>query len=486
MSLSRSREGYYTTSRTRNIVRGSTVFRSRVPVLLVVCCLLSVGSFTVSQIAVGESAHRFVNPRNTLLPLASLGLAQSSIPVAAYDEQLGTTFNQDFPSLGYNVTAVNQSDVYGYGPGYFLNGLSNQGYWYQVGLCYDWPYNDGGYSQGFHFIYEVFNTNGASVFPRGGAGLSPFTGPVYSDDSILLDLNFSSGNVIMQAQDWNTGATAQATYGASGATYFSGLTTPANSNGFFTGLMTEWYHADPYLGGEAAVTYSNYNSSLSSAFMWMDEYDPSNLSWTGSWSAYTPAPVQYSPDLYQLQTFSSHGATECSNAYELITGSSIHDVSVQLSLAKTIVGEGYLANITGTVNNTGDSEETFNLTVLANQTFLQTQTFTLSNGSSTVWQVAWNTSGFIKGNCTISANVELATGETNAANDSSASSSLILTFPGDLNGDFKVNLFDLVIMANAYGSHPGDAKWNPNADINGDNAVSLADLTILAQHYGQQ
>lgn len=400
---------------------------------------------------------------------------------------MGSTFNQDFASLGYNVTAVNQSDVYGYGPGYFLNGLSNQGYWYQAGLCYDWPYTDGGYSQGFHFIYEVFNPNGASVFPPlGGAGLSPFTGPVYSHDSLLLDLNFSNGNVIMQAQDWSTGATAQATYSANGATYFSGLNAPSNSKGFFTGLMTEWYHADPYLGGEAEVTYSNYNSSLLSAFMWMDEYNPSNLSWTGTWQAQTPTPVQYAPDPYHIQTFSSHGATESSNAYELITGSSIHDVSVQLSLAKTIVGEGFLANITGTLNNTGDSEETFNLTVLANETIVQTQTFTLSNGSSTVWQAAWNTSGFNRGNVTIGAYVQLPAGETNAANDSSVHSFLILTFPGDINGDFKVNLFDLVILAQAYGSHPGDAKWNPNADINSDNTVNLADLVILALHYGQQ
>src|SRR5271157_1096510 len=57
---------YYTTSRTRNIVRESTVFRPRASVLLVVCCLLFAGSFTVSPIAVGKSEHTFVNPRNTL------------------------------------------------------------------------------------------------------------------------------------------------------------------------------------------------------------------------------------------------------------------------------------------------------------------------------------------------------------------------------------------------------------------------------------
>lgn len=57
--------------------------------------------------------------------------------------------------------------------------------------------------------------------------------------------------------------------------------------------------------------------------------------------------------------------------------------------------------------------------------------------------------------------------------------------PGDINGDFKVNLADLVLFVNAYGSRPGDANWNPAADINGDGIVNLADLVLLANHYGQ-
>lgn len=56
---------------------------------------------------------------------------------------------------------------------------------------------------------------------------------------------------------------------------------------------------------------------------------------------------------------------------------------------------------------------------------------------------------------------------------------------GDINGDGKVDLADLVLLANAYGSKPGDTKWNPNVDINGNGVVDLADLVIMAMHYGQ-
>jgi hypothetical protein len=60
-----------------------------------------------------------------------------------------------------------------------------------------------------------------------------------------------------------------------------------------------------------------------------------------------------------------------------------------------------------------------------------------------------------------------------------------VTIPGDVNGDFKVNLQDLVLLANAYGSHPSNTKWNPSADINGNEVVDLTDLVLLANHYGQ-
>jgi hypothetical protein len=54
----------------------------------------------------------------------------------------------------------------------------------------------------------------------------------------------------------------------------------------------------------------------------------------------------------------------------------------------------------------------------------------------------------------------------------------------ELNGDGKVSLADLVIFANAYGSKPGDKKWNLNADIDGNGVVGLSDLVILANYYG--
>jgi len=193
------------------------------------------------------------------LPFPSGQKQATPIPPAEYDEQLGIAFAQDFASMAYNVTAIAQSDSYGYGPAYLLNGVSNQGYWYQVGISYNWPYNNtGGHAQGFNFNYEIFDPTGHSIFPSNGqGGLSSLSGQVNSNDSVLLNLYFSNGSVVMLVKDWNTGAFASETYSGEGATYFKGLSAGSQSiNKFFTGLMTEWYHANPYIGDEEKVIKS--------------------------------------------------------------------------------------------------------------------------------------------------------------------------------------------------------------------------------------
>ena len=190
-------------------------------------------------------------------------------------------------------------------------------------------------------VYEVFSPAGSSVFPlNGGGGLQEFSGVVSQGDVVVLNLYFSStGRVVMLAQDKNSGAYASETYSGEGATYFVGSSSStANPNGFFTGLMTEWYHPSPYYGNEAGVTYSS-SFALASAWMWVDEFgcpDASCSTQTVIFSDYTPSPVSYSNPT-QLQVLSSHGATEYSNAYTFITGSK---TLTSLTLSYSVLGGG--------------------------------------------------------------------------------------------------------------------------------------------------
>ncbi len=269
------------------------------------------------------------------LSMPSSGSLQlSTTPSAVYDEQLGLAFTQNFVSLKYNVTAIEQADTDGYGPGYLLNGLSDAGYWYQVGISWHWPEIGGGYSPEFYMNYEVFNSRVRSVFPvSGGGGLTSLNGTVDNGDSVLLNLYFSNGNVVMYVYDWNTSASAKETYNAEGASNFVGQ--PSNyigSNGFFTGLMTEWWHANAYYGDESNVVYSESDFAKSSAWMWADEFVPSNSS-----VLFAKHQLFSYSNTTQLQFFSTNGTVEASDAYDFYTGSSNQ---VPLTLSYKLLGGG--------------------------------------------------------------------------------------------------------------------------------------------------
>jgi len=238
----------------------------------------------------------------------------------SYDEQIGTTFTQNFTTLTYNVTALAQADADGYGPAYILNGLSSAGYWYQVGVSYHWPSSGGTYNPNFGFSYQVYGPSGRSVFPtNGGAGLGGFSKAVHSGDSVLLSLTFSGTTVQMLAQDWNTGATAKTSFNSFGSSTFVGQTSrPANSQGFFSGLMTEWYHSLPYSGNEGKVTYTNRAVALSSAWMWIDEF-ASGSSGSPLFINQTKSPVTFANE-QQVYPFASNGATVYGSAHQFITG----------------------------------------------------------------------------------------------------------------------------------------------------------------------
>ena len=55
---------------------------------------------------------------------------------------------------------------------------------------------------------------------------------------------------------------------------------------------------------------------------------------------------------------------------------------------------------------------------------------------------------------------------------------------GDLNGDGKIDIKDISIVARAYGSDPGKPNWNPDADLNHDGKVDIKDIAIVAKVFG--
>lgn len=153
---------------------------------------------------------------------------------------------------------------------------------------------------------------------------------------------------------------------------------------------------------------------------------------------------------------------------------------------KTVIGQGYTGNVSVAIADPGTTDETFNVTAYLNSTSFATQTVTLASGTSQTIILKCNTSAITKGRITVSATVPTLLNEINTTDNTFVDGWINVTIPGDINGNFWVQLNDLVLLATSYGSHPGDLRWNPNADIDDNGVVGLSDLVILALHYGQK
>jgi hypothetical protein len=55
----------------------------------------------------------------------------------------------------------------------------------------------------------------------------------------------------------------------------------------------------------------------------------------------------------------------------------------------------------------------------------------------------------------------------------------------DINSDGVVDILDVTVVAIAYGSKPGEKKWNPIADLDKNGEINILDVTLVAKDYGK-
>jgi len=56
---------------------------------------------------------------------------------------------------------------------------------------------------------------------------------------------------------------------------------------------------------------------------------------------------------------------------------------------------------------------------------------------------------------------------------------------GDVNDDGTVDIFDAILLANAFNSEIGMPHWNPEADLDNDNVIDIFDAIILSLNFGK-
>lgn len=249
--------------------------------------------------------------------------------------------------------------------------------------------------------------------------------------------------------------------------------------------------------GHTAILLSN-GQVLVVGWSYCELYDPG----TGAWTIL--APTLYNTVMGTATLLANGrvlaaggiGHLEPITSCELFTVlSGVHDVAIRhVEPFKTVVGQGTILLFNVTVENMGDYPEEFNVTLYCNATTtlpgftpsaIMLRTVTLESGNAATVTFLFNTTSLAYGNYTLNATAEPVPDETNTGDNTSADGTILVTIPGDLDGDFKVTHADFMILANAYGSRSGDPNWNPNADFYYNGVIGLTDLVTLAIHYGQ-
>jgi parallel beta-helix repeat protein len=231
--------------------------------------------------------------------------------------------------------------------------------------------------------------------------------------------------------------------------------------------------------------------SYNSVNVWDNDY-PSGGNF---WSDYTDVDMYYGP--YQNESGSDGiGDTPYvidennQDKYPLMKPYpwSSHDIGIAgITTSKTVVGQGFNLNINITIFNYGDGTETFNVTVYCNETAFTLPsgenytTVTLASGESTTITFTWNTSGFAKGNYTISAYAGPLLGETDILDNNCTGSIVTVTIPGDVTGEGKCDMQDISLMIDWFMAKP--PTWNPNCDVNNDLSIDMADISIAIDNF---
>lgn len=285
-----------------------------------------------------------------------------------FNEKIGLAYTQlSTQALAYNVTAVAQSDSHGFGPAYLINGVTAQGYWYQLGLAYDWTTVANESIKGFSVLYDVFAPNGTVIYPSPNRGGNiSMSGPIYNGDKVMLQMSFNGSNMTMHVRDWDTNATGKLVLNAIGDDHFVG--TPESNcirvcdwfttdpNGFFTGLMTEWYHLDLYhaLGKETSYSPVGYAPS-GNVIVWAGEFCLTECGYSQYAYSYQSLSYYYT-NLYFYRnstqfsssssySFSSHNATAQFYPNGTFTTGSLP------SIARLRIEKSNLPPITTDINN---------------------------------------------------------------------------------------------------------------------------------------
>jgi parallel beta-helix repeat protein len=246
------------------------------------------------------------------------------------------------------------------------------------------------------------------------------------------------------------------------------------------------------IGNSQAFTSAVSGGTLTYAYQWCLNGNPVPGATSATW---TFVPTSAGSYTVCLNVTDNVGAYETSNVADITVNNlpSFHDIAVtNITSSKTVIGQGYEANITITVQNQGNFTESFNVTTYANTTAMITLNFNLTSGSTETTSFLWSTNGLAYGNYTLSIYAWPVSGESNTINNNyTCPYSVHIGVPGDTSSSVQgvydkiVNIRDIAYLVSLFNSKPNSPNWNPNGDVNNDGIVNMKDLSIAIAYFNQ-
>jgi len=207
---------------------------------------------------------------------------------------------------------------------------------------------------------------------------------------------------------------------------------------------------------------------------------------------------------WSLQGYFADTSWEARIEYAVITSPTglAHDVAVtNVRPKQTNVGVKMLAidphfncTINVTVTNKGNFTETFEVKLYAFKMppAIVIGTITVPNLLSVETRTIsykWDTTGFAKGNYTISAEADIVPGEITLdghkiTDNNFTNGEVKVTVPGDVIGvDFTCDMQDISLLVDKFLAEPGKPSWDVNCDVNDDGIIDMADISMAIDHF---
>jgi parallel beta-helix repeat protein len=209
------------------------------------------------------------------------------------------------------------------------------------------------------------------------------------------------------------------------------------------------------------------------------------------WSDYTGLDSYWGPDQNLIGSDGigdTHYAIGAKNhdRYPLMNPYTLPDVAVvEIAASKTVAERGCVLTIVVTVENQANKVEFSSVTLYINAVAFASKTVMLASGRTAV-VFEWNTTSCAIGAYTIAALVTPVRNEEDTADNGLTYGSIVVSIAGDVDGDFNVDLVDIVGITCIYGYQIGNAHFKANSDLDGDGIIGIFDVVKCVRHYGQR